>query len=99
MSASVIKRRRAKLTAQQAATAQATGFGGIQVHAAHGYLISEFLSPLANERSDGWGSAEGGRKFAVAVAESIRANWPEDLPLIFRLSATDWVDGGIEAEK
>lgn len=78
--------------------ANEAGFKIIEVYAAHGFLIHQFLSPLANERRDEWGGPEGGRKFAVAVAESIRANWPEDLPLIFRLSATDWVDGGIEAE-
>ncbi|MEM7427429.1 MAG: NADH:flavin oxidoreductase/NADH oxidase [Pseudomonadota bacterium] len=78
--------------------ANEAGFKIIEVYAAHGFLIHQFLSPLANERQDEWGGPEGGRKFAVAVAESIRANWPEDLPLIFRLSATDWVDGGIEAE-
>lgn len=74
------------------------GFKVIEVYAAHGFLVHQFLSPLANQRRDKWGGMEGGRRFAVAVAESIHANWPEDLPLIFRLSATDWIDGGIEAE-
>ncbi len=75
------------------------GFKVIEVYAAHGFLVHQFLSPLANQRSDRWGgNAAGRRRFAVAVARSIRAHWPEDLPLIFRLSATDWIDGGIEPE-
>lgn len=75
------------------------GFRVIEVYAAHGFLVHQFLSPLANQRSDRWGGdSEGRRRFAVEVARSIRANWPEDLPLIFRLSATDWIDGGLESE-
>ncbi len=73
------------------------GFKIIEVYAAHGFLIHQFLSPIANQRTDQWGgSAEGRMRFALKVAESIRANWPEDYPLAFRLSATDWLDGGLE---
>lgn len=75
------------------------GFKVIEVYAAHGFLVHQFLSPIANRRDDGWGgNAAGRRRFAVEVARSIRQHWPEDLPLIFRLSATDWLDGGIEIE-
>ena len=75
------------------------GFKVIEVYAGHGFLVHQFLSPVANRRTDKWGGdAAGRRRFAVEVARSIRANWPDDLPLLFRLSATDWVDGGIEVE-
>ncbi len=74
------------------------GFKIIEVYAAHGFLIHQFLSPIANQRTDQWGgSAEGRMRFAIKVAESIRENWPEKYPLVFRLSATDWLDGGLEA--
>ena len=71
----------------------------IEVYAAHGFLVHQFLSPISNKRTDKWGgSAENRRRFAVEVARTIRSNWPENLPLAFRLSATDWLDGGLEAE-
>ncbi|MEM7057030.1 MAG: NADH:flavin oxidoreductase/NADH oxidase [Pseudomonadota bacterium] len=72
------------------------GFKIIEVYAAHGFLVHQFLSPIANKRTDVWGEDRG--RFAVEVARAIRAEWPERLPLAFRLSATDWVDGGIEVE-
>ncbi|MEM8795680.1 MAG: NADH:flavin oxidoreductase/NADH oxidase [Pseudomonadota bacterium] len=82
-----------------AARSAKAGFKVIEVYAAHGFLVHQFLSPIANQRSDSWGGdAEGRRRFAVEVARSIRQNWPDDLPLIFRLSATDWLDGGVEVE-
>ncbi len=75
------------------------GFRIIEVYAAHGFLVHQFLSPIANHRTDKWGgSAQNRRRFAVEVARSIRANWPENHPLAFRLSGTDWLDGGIEVE-
>ena len=75
------------------------GFKMIEVYAAHGFLVHQFLSPIANQRTDRWGgNAENRRRFAVEVASSIRSNWPEKYPLAFRLSATDWLDGGIEPE-
>lgn len=71
----------------------------IEVYAAHGFLVHQFLSPIANQRTDSWGgSLENRARFAVEVAKSIRANWPDELPLAFRLSATDWLDGGLEIE-
>ncbi|MGI9353238.1 MAG: NADH:flavin oxidoreductase/NADH oxidase [Rhizobiaceae bacterium] len=76
------------------------GFQMIEVYAAHGFLIHQFLSPIANQRIDKWGgSAENRHRFAVNVARSIRANWPDKYPLAFRLSATDWLDGGIEIDE
>ena len=84
---------------QAAARAEKAGFKIIEVYAAHGFLAHQFLSPLANRRTDRWGgSAENRQRFAVEVATSIRRHWPEAYPLAFRLSATDWVDGGLEAE-
>ncbi len=75
------------------------GFKIIEVYAAHGFLVHQFLSPIANQRTDEWGgSLENRTRFAVEVANSIRANWPTDLPLAFRLSATDWLDGGLEVD-
>ncbi|MEL7253878.1 MAG: NADH:flavin oxidoreductase/NADH oxidase [Pseudomonadota bacterium] len=75
------------------------GFEMIEVYAAHGFLIHQFLSPIANQRTDRWGgSLENRMRFAVEVARAIRGAWPEVLPLAFRLSATDWLDGGVELE-
>jgi len=62
-------------------------------------LIHQFLSPSSNHRQDRWGGSEENRqRFAVEVAKSIRRQWPEGYPLAFRLSATDWLEGGLEAE-
>ncbi|MEM7222305.1 MAG: NADH:flavin oxidoreductase/NADH oxidase [Pseudomonadota bacterium] len=83
--------------AAAAKRAAEAGFRVLEVYGAHGFLIHQFLSPLANQRDDRWGGdGAGRRRFAVAVARSIRAQWPDELPLVFRLSATDWVDGGLE---
>ncbi|MEM6440141.1 MAG: NADH:flavin oxidoreductase/NADH oxidase [Pseudomonadota bacterium] len=83
-----------------AARAVEAGFRVLDVYAAHGFLQHQFLSPIANRREDRWGgSAENRRRFAVETARAIRAAVPEDVPLIFRLSATDWLDGGIEIEE
>jgi 2,4-dienoyl-CoA reductase-like NADH-dependent reductase (Old Yellow Enzyme family) len=85
--------------AQAAARAHRAGFKIIEVYAAHGFLVHQFLSPLANQRTDSWGgSVENRARFAVEVARAIRAQWPDDLPLAFRLSATDWIDGGLEID-
>ena len=71
------------------------GFKVVEVYAAHGFLIHQFYSPISNQRSDHWGgSLEDRCRFPVAVAKAIRAEWPDDLPLIFRLSCTDWLDDG-----
>ena len=71
------------------------GFRVIELHAAHGYLLHEFLSPLANQRTDQYGgSLENRMRFVLQVAEALRRAVPESLPLFTRISATDWVDGG-----
>jgi 2,4-dienoyl-CoA reductase-like NADH-dependent reductase (Old Yellow Enzyme family) len=69
------------------------GFDAIELHAAHGYLLHQFLSPLANQRSDGYGgSREARMRFPLEVFEALRAAVPEHIPVGVRISATDWVD-------
>ncbi len=71
------------------------GFKVIEIHAAHGYLINQFLSPLSNSRTDEYGgSFENRIRFLVEVITAIRGVWPSDLPLFLRISATDWMEGG-----
>jgi 2,4-dienoyl-CoA reductase-like NADH-dependent reductase (Old Yellow Enzyme family) len=71
------------------------GFDVIEIHGAHGYLIHEFLSPLANQRSDEYGGSFENRTRPVSeVARTVRAAIPESMPLFLRISATDWVEGG-----
>lgn len=75
--------------------ALAAGFDVIEIHAAHGYLLHEFLSPLSNQRNDKWGGAfENRTRIVLEVAKRLRKIWPEDKALFIRISATDWVDGG-----
>lgn len=75
--------------------AKKAGFKVIELHAAHGYLINEFLSPLSNKRSDEYGgSFENRIRFLLDIIESVRKVWPEDNPLFVRISATDWKEGG-----
>ncbi len=76
------------------------GFRIVEIHAAHGYLIHEFLSPLTNRRTDGYGgSFENRSRLACEIAAAVREVWPEELPLFMRISATDWVDGGWDLEQ
>ena len=71
------------------------GFHAIEIHAAHGYLLHQFLSPLSNHRTDAYGGCFDNRTRLVReVVTAVRAAWPERLPLLIRLSATDWVEGG-----
>ncbi|MEV0097166.1 NADH:flavin oxidoreductase/NADH oxidase [Streptomyces sp. NPDC050738] len=71
------------------------GFQVAEIHGAHGYLISEFLSPHSNVRTDAYGgSFENRTRFALEVVDAVREVWPEELPLFFRISATDWLDEG-----
>jgi 2,4-dienoyl-CoA reductase-like NADH-dependent reductase (Old Yellow Enzyme family) len=71
------------------------GFEAVEIHAAHGYLLHQFLSPLSNQRTDAYGgSFENRIRLVREVVEAVRAKWPERLPLLVRLSATDWVQGG-----
>ena len=71
------------------------GFKLIEIHAAHGYLINEFLSPLSNHRADEYGgSFENRIRFLTEIVEAIRGVWKDEYPLFVRISSTDWVDGG-----
>ena len=71
------------------------GFEVVEIHAAHGYLLHQFLSPLSNQRTDEYGgSFENRIRFVLEVTEAVRAVWPENLPLLIRISATDWAEGG-----
>jgi len=81
--------------AAAARRALAAGFQVIELHAAHGYLLHEFLSPLSNVRADGYGgSFENRTRIVREVVEAVREVWPERCPLFVRISATDWVEGG-----
>lgn len=75
------------------------GFKVIEIHAAHGYLINTFLSPLSNKRTDDYGgSLENRSRFLLEIVDAIREVWNEDLPLFVRISAIDWVPGGFTIE-
>ncbi|MFM9370951.1 NADH:flavin oxidoreductase/NADH oxidase [Streptomyces sp. Da 82-17] len=81
--------------ADAARRAHDAGFEVVEVHGAHGYLIHEFLSPHSNKRTDEYGgSYENRTRFPLEVVDAVRAVWPEDKPLFFRISATDWLDEG-----
>jgi anthraniloyl-CoA monooxygenase len=72
------------------------GFDWLELHCAHGYLLSSFISPLTNKRTDGYGGTLANRcRFPLEVFAAIRAVWPEDRPISVRISAHDWVEGGI----
>ncbi|MFI9151455.1 NADH:flavin oxidoreductase/NADH oxidase [Streptomyces sp. NPDC053367] len=81
--------------ADAARRALAAGFEVVEVHGAHGYLINEFLSPYSNHRTDAYGgSYENRTRFPLEVVDAVRAVWPDDKPVFFRISATDWLDEG-----
>ncbi|MBT1071724.1 NADH:flavin oxidoreductase/NADH oxidase [Pelotalea chapellei] len=76
------------------------GFQVVEIHMAHGYLLHEFLSPLVNHRSDEYGgSLENRMRFPLQITRAVRKEWPEELPLFVRISATDWVEGGWDIEQ
>jgi 2,4-dienoyl-CoA reductase-like NADH-dependent reductase (Old Yellow Enzyme family) len=76
------------------------GFEVVEVHGAHGYLLHEFLSPLSNRREDRYGgSFENRTRLAREVVAAVRREWPERLPLFFRVSSTDWIEGGWDVEE
>ena len=76
------------------------GFDLLEVHAAHGYLLSSFLSPLTNARTDEYGgSLENRLRFPLEVVDAVRAAWPAERPLAVRISACDWAPGGLPAEE
>jgi 2,4-dienoyl-CoA reductase-like NADH-dependent reductase (Old Yellow Enzyme family) len=86
----------------QAATARAltAGFEVIEIHAAHGYLLNEFLSPLSNHRMDEYGGAFDNRiRLLSEVVQAVRGTWPANLPLFVRISSTDWAEGGWDMEQ
>ncbi|MCP5150722.1 MAG: NADH:flavin oxidoreductase/NADH oxidase [Ectothiorhodospiraceae bacterium] len=73
----------------------AAGYDFLEVHAAHGYLIHSFYSPISNRRTDGYGGDRRGRmRLALEIAEAVRGNWPDDKPLSYRLSCVDGMEGG-----
>jgi len=86
--------------AESARRAERLGFDAVELHGAHGYLMHEFLSPLANRRDDEYGgSLENRMRFALEVFGAVRAVWPARKPLGVRLSCSDWVEGGWDIEQ
>ncbi|MET8944155.1 NADH:flavin oxidoreductase/NADH oxidase [Streptomyces sp. NPDC004542] len=86
--------------ARAARLADQAGYDVAEVHAAHGYLLHQFLSPLANTRTDRYGgSLENRMRFPLRAIAAARAAWPESKPLLVRVTATDWVDGGITVDE
>ena len=86
----------------RAATRRAlvAGFQVVELHMAHGYLLHEFLSPLVNKREDSYGgSLENRLRFPLRVARVVREEWPDELPLFVRISATDWITGGWDIDQ
>lgn len=75
------------------------GFDVVEIHGAHGYLVHQFLSPLSNHRTDGYGGGfEGRTRLLLQIVDAVRAVWPVAKPLFVRLSATDWTEGGWSGE-
>ncbi|MBX3462797.1 MAG: bifunctional salicylyl-CoA 5-hydroxylase/oxidoreductase [Planctomycetes bacterium] len=92
MDAADLERVRAEFV-RGAGLADRAGFDVLELHMAHGYLLSSFLSPLSNQRTDGYGGPLANRaRFPLQVLEAVRAVWPQHKPLFVRLSATDWFD-------
>jgi 2,4-dienoyl-CoA reductase-like NADH-dependent reductase (Old Yellow Enzyme family) len=86
--------------AAAARRAVAAGFEVIEVHAAHGYLLHEFLSPASNHRTDAYGGDLAGRsRLLLEVVDAVRAELPEGAPLFVRVSATEWTPGGLEVDE
>ena len=78
----------------------ASGFDWLELHCAHGYLLSSFITPLTNRRTDDYGgSLENRLRFPLEVFAAVRAVWPQQKPMSVRISATDWVDDGITGEE
>jgi anthraniloyl-CoA monooxygenase len=75
------------------------GFDLLELHCAHGYLLSSFISPVTNRRADEYGGSLANRlRYPLEVFDAIRAVWPDEKPMTVRISATDWVDGGVDAD-
>jgi 2,4-dienoyl-CoA reductase-like NADH-dependent reductase (Old Yellow Enzyme family) len=89
-----------KAFADAARRACQAGFGVLEIHAAHGYLLHEFLSPLSNHRTDAYGgSFENRTRLLCEVIAAVRHVWPESAPLFLRISATDWIAGGWDLDQ
>ncbi|MET3809045.1 NADH:flavin oxidoreductase/NADH oxidase [Arthrobacter sp. UYEF3] len=85
--------------AAAAVRAVGAGFDTIEIHGAHGYLLHQFQSPRVNDRTDGWGGDEDGRnRLTLAVLDAVRDVIPDSMPLLLRISASDWAEGGIDVE-
>ncbi|MDA8050012.1 MAG: NADH:flavin oxidoreductase/NADH oxidase [Rhodospirillales bacterium] len=93
----------AEIAGQFAATARMAreaGFQVAEIHAAHGYLLSSFLSPIANRRNDAYGGDIAGRsRFLMETVDAVRSAWPAELPLFVRISCSDWVAGGFTPDE
>jgi 2,4-dienoyl-CoA reductase-like NADH-dependent reductase (Old Yellow Enzyme family) len=88
-----------RLFAASARRAREAGFDIVELHAAHGYLIHEFLSPLSNRRTDRYGgSFENRVRFLLEAIDAVRSEWPDNMPLFVRLSSVDWLEGGCDLE-
>ena len=76
------------------------GFKVLEIHAAHGYLVHQFLSPLSNERNDRYGgSFENRIRLLIEILQAVQKVWPDDLPIFVRISATDWAEGGWDLDQ
>jgi 2,4-dienoyl-CoA reductase-like NADH-dependent reductase (Old Yellow Enzyme family) len=85
---------------EAAKRALAAGFDLVEIHAAHGYLLHEFLSPFSNQRTDAYGgSFENRIRLLLEIVKEVRAIWPDHLPLFVRISASDWTEGGWDIEQ
>ncbi|MFK0005777.1 NADH:flavin oxidoreductase/NADH oxidase [Paenarthrobacter sp. NPDC090520] len=85
--------------AAAAGRAVAAGFDVVEIHGAHGYLLHQFQSPLINTRTDNWGGDEAGRnRLMLEVVDAVRNAIPDSMPLLLRISASDWADGGVDVE-
>jgi 2,4-dienoyl-CoA reductase-like NADH-dependent reductase (Old Yellow Enzyme family) len=86
--------------AAAARRAQEAGFRVVELHFAHGYLVHEFLSPLSNQRADSYGgSFENRTRLAREITRAVRARWPQSLPLLVRISCSDWAEGGWDIDQ
>src|SRR3546814_9491584 len=81
--------------ADAATRSRLAGFRVVEIHAAHGYLLHQFLSPLSNQRNDAYGGSLANRaRLLLEVVAAVRVAWPAPMPLTVRVSATDWTPGG-----
>ena len=98
LTAADLEEMRGQFVAAAQAAARA-GFDLLELHCAHGYLLSSFLSPLTNQRTDRYGGSLANRlRYPLEVFDAVRAVWPEDRPMTVRISATDWYPGGLDID-